>query len=107
MEAPGDDLFLHYASPLLGLLSPDSQPTMDPLAHLPPELILEVIAHVPLRSLPALRCASREWNALIGAHEDVIFRHVAQEELRVHAPCERPDKRHRDWKAVCESFIFL
>lgn len=78
---------------------------MDPLARLPPELILEVIAHVPLRSLPALRRASREWNALIGAHEDVIFRHVAEEELRVQAPCEKPDTKHRDWKAVCEPVL--
>ncbi|GHJ89015.1 hypothetical protein NliqN6_5417 [Naganishia liquefaciens] len=78
---------------------------MDPLTRLPPELILEVIAHVPLRSLPALRRTSSGWNALIGTHGDVIFRHVAERELRVQAPCQKPDARHNDWKAVCQCAV--
>lgn len=78
---------------------------MDPLSHLPPELILEVIAHLPLAALPALRRASKGWNGLIAANEDCILKDVAQNELRVGPPCERPDARHADWKAVCECLL--
>lgn len=74
---------------------------MDPLTHLPTELILEIIAHLPLCSIPALRRASKGWNELVEENEDSVFRGFAPKEGR----CKNVDEKHEDWKAVCQSSL--
>jgi hypothetical protein len=71
---------------------------MDPLAILPPELTLEIISHLPLSSVPALRRTSREWNELFKENEEGVFRRLAEGmEGRCRGKCV-----NCGWKAVCE-----
>jgi hypothetical protein len=71
---------------------------MDPLTILPPELVLEIVSHLPLTSIPALRRTSREWHELIKGNEEGVFRGMAKGlEGRCRDKCVR-----YGWKSVCE-----
>ncbi|KAI5449261.1 hypothetical protein NCC49_005177 [Naganishia albida] len=74
---------------------------MDPLLVLPPELVLEIITHLPLSSVPALRRTSREWSELIKENEEGVFRRMAQGlEGRCKGKCMR-----YGWKTVCQCAV--
>lgn len=76
---------------------------MDPLLVLPPELVLEIITHLPLSSVPALRRTSREWSELIKENEEGVFRRMAQ---GLEGRCEGKCMRY-GWKTVCKYGIGL
>lgn len=57
---------------------PERLPDMlSTLEDLPAELVLKILAHLPLQSLRALRLASRTWNAFFVDNECSIYHHAA------------------------------
>lgn len=89
---------MHYRSPsFLNTYKLPCIRNMNPLTIPPTELTLEVISHLPLSSIPALRRTSREWNELIKGNEEGVFRRFAEEMEERCGECVR-----YGWKVVCE-----
>ena len=50
---------------------------MPSLDTLPAELLLRILAFLPVQALRTLRLASRSWNAFFREHESTIYHHAA------------------------------
>ena len=64
--------------------------------HLPPEIVLQILSHLPLSSLRSMQLVSKSMDALFQLHESAIFREAA----KVHM-FDRCDDAVEDWKGHC------
>lgn len=51
--------------------------TMPALETLPAELVLRIVAYLPLQALRNLRLVSRSWHDFFAEHESTIYHHAA------------------------------
>ncbi|KAN0127091.1 hypothetical protein V8E53_015109 [Lactarius tabidus] len=87
------------------------------LYDLPPEVMLDVLSHLPIPSLLSLRLLSRQWSDFVTAHQSVIFHGVAlyhgyvspgtglEDVLSVTRNMGRPLVEAMSWKDLCKSHL--
>ena len=81
---------------------------------LPPELICQILAYLPLQDLAALRATAREWHGFFAANEVILFHHAAIQHGFAQAMCSSVEEAREgagmaymrgvgSWRELCES----
>ncbi|KDQ20336.1 hypothetical protein BOTBODRAFT_27758 [Botryobasidium botryosum FD-172 SS1] len=87
------------------------------LSTLPPEVILQILSHLPVYSLPLLRALSSSWKDFLDLHESTIYRSAAFLHAIASPGSSLEDSKGthvlpwlddvNDWKSFCRKHVGL